>query len=881
MSGIVDGQPVNAAASNAAWLAKNGDDTASGKITLSDTDTATSGSSITNAQRELTAHASAMGIPINQAKTYTPTWLYSWFGTTTDSIVTRISNLVGKFLGTGGHAHSGVDGDGSKVAATNLTGQLPIASGGTGASTQQAAIDALSGTQSAGKVLRSDGTHVTLSNIQAGDVPVLNQNTTGTASNITGTAAIANGGTGQTTKAAAFDALSPNTSKGDIAIRSSTTNTRLPVGTDGYALVADSTQALGMKWAQASGGSGVGAKNYLTNYNFENNVTTSWSLSHTTLDSSKFPNQTSGSWTAAAGTLALSAVSSGQLAGSYSASLASSAASTAGDMLISDAFTIDLEDQAKVLAYKFYYKLSSGTGVFAGNNTNSYAVWIYDVTNSAWIQPAGVYNLVQSSGVGIAQGTFQTPSNGSQFRIAIVNINATAGAITMLFDDLYVGPQSLAFGPAMTDVGANPWTPTGTWTTNATYAGVWQRVGDMLKAQVLVSLSGAPTGSFTLNLPSGLSIDTNKLTTVTRLDVLGNVVVRDDSAATVLTGAVRYNSTTSLIALSVPSATGSALSPVTATAPFTFASLDTVELEFEVPIVGWSTNTAMSADTDTRKCTARAVRTSTQSIATATLTKVQFNSVTFDTHGTFDSTTNFRYVAPIADYYKIYAEVRWNASMTAASDVILQYKINGAGATTLDRQVGTANMAMKGFDKVQLNAGDYIEIFVQQNSGGALSTEASTTFVVIEKDTGPAVVAATESVNARYTTAAGASISTSGTQLSYGTKDYDTHGAWQTNQFVAPTVGKYRFNVMYHFTSTALTAGQLSFVDLKKGGAHDRYFAATQAAGGTYSHRNAGSTEINLLAGDTVTLFLTAPAASMNLSTSADLNYVEITRVGN
>lgn len=46
--------------------------------------------------------------------------------------------------------------------------------------------------------------------IVAADIPTLNQNTTGTASNVTGTVAIANGGTGQTTANAAFNALVPS-----------------------------------------------------------------------------------------------------------------------------------------------------------------------------------------------------------------------------------------------------------------------------------------------------------------------------------------------------------------------------------------------------------------------------------------------------------------------------------------------------------------------------------------------------------------------------------------------------------------------------------------------------------------------------------------------
>jgi hypothetical protein len=90
--------------------------------------------------------------------------------------------------------------------------------------------------------------------VVAADIPTLNQNTTGTAANVTGTVAIANGGTGQTTKAPAFNALSPITATGDLIIgNGSNSSARLAIGTSGQVLTSNGTTAT---WAAAGGGGG-------------------------------------------------------------------------------------------------------------------------------------------------------------------------------------------------------------------------------------------------------------------------------------------------------------------------------------------------------------------------------------------------------------------------------------------------------------------------------------------------------------------------------------------------------------------------------------------------------------------------------------------------
>jgi hypothetical protein len=62
------------------------------------------------------------------------------------------------------------------------------------------------------------------------------------------TIAIAKGGTGQNGQAAAFNALAPTTTKGDLIVRDNTGNVRVAVGTNGYYLKADSGAAAGVSW---------------------------------------------------------------------------------------------------------------------------------------------------------------------------------------------------------------------------------------------------------------------------------------------------------------------------------------------------------------------------------------------------------------------------------------------------------------------------------------------------------------------------------------------------------------------------------------------------------------------------------------------------------
>jgi hypothetical protein len=83
----------------------------------------------------------------------------------------------------------------------------------------------------------------------AGTIPTWNQNTTGTAAGLSTTLAIGSGGTGQTTASAAFNALSPITTTGDLILGTGVnTASRLAIGANGYLLTSNGTTA---SWAAA------------------------------------------------------------------------------------------------------------------------------------------------------------------------------------------------------------------------------------------------------------------------------------------------------------------------------------------------------------------------------------------------------------------------------------------------------------------------------------------------------------------------------------------------------------------------------------------------------------------------------------------------------
>jgi hypothetical protein len=647
-------------------------------------------------------------------------------------------------------------------------------------------------------------TNVSLTTGVTGTLPIANGGTNATslpagAAYSSGTAltteaqlAITRGGTGQSTANAGFNALAPSTTKGDIIVHTGSVNARQAIGSDNQVLVADSSVTNGLKWTTLQ----QGAKNYITYNNFENNATTGWNKGTVTW-SSGLPSgaPTVGS---AASVTTFQTTSTNPLAGTYSLQIAGTVAQ--GQGVISDVLTIDREDRAKVMQGTFYYEVVSGASNanFSGTSSNTLSIYVYDVTNSTWEQPAGVYNLVQSSGQGFCTFTFQTASNGSQYRLFIVAANTASGSITVNFDDFYYGPQKVVYGAPVTDW--QSYTPTFTgFGTVSTQSFRYRRVGGSLEVQGRFTLGTSTATEARISLPSGLSVD-SQISTLEVCGFGGQSTANDKNYLVLCEPSVGY--------ITLGKAASTAVSLVKLNGNATNASGEVIALQWTVPITGWSSSLQMSDSADTRRVSARLYG------ATATVTSsysnVSWSTVDSDSHGVFPAGTT--YTVPVSGVYDISGQLYLSASARSAG-AVSNIRLKKSGSTTNTPVVqhvhqGTSTQSTTlsfNFLGISCVAGDTLIIEVADNCTSPVITAAnSANFISVEMRQGPSTIAASESVNVRAVISSAQTL-TSPTEATADLTSitFDTHGigSTSTDRVTVGISGTYRISIRNAFAA--------------------------------------------------------------------------------
>ena len=196
---------------------------------------------VTNRWENQSAATARTSMGLGTLATQNGTFSGTSSGTNTgDQTITLTGDVTG--TGTGSFAATIANNAVTYSKFQQVAGLSVVGNGGS-TTANSAAI-----TGTAGQVLRVDA---------GGTALAFGALSLSTAASITGTLGIANGGTGQTTAVAAFDAIAPTTTKGDLILHDGADNVRLAVGgTNGHVLTVDSSTATGVKWAALpSGGS--------------------------------------------------------------------------------------------------------------------------------------------------------------------------------------------------------------------------------------------------------------------------------------------------------------------------------------------------------------------------------------------------------------------------------------------------------------------------------------------------------------------------------------------------------------------------------------------------------------------------------------------------
>jgi len=107
-------------------------------------------------------------------------------------------------------------------------------------------------------------------------------------------------------------------------------------------------------------------------------------------------------------------------------------------------------------------------------------------------------------------------------------------------------------------------------------------------------------------------------------------------------------------------------------------------------------------------------------MSSATWTKVQLNTETFDTAGAFDNATNYRFAPLVSGYYQINGSVQSAGASSVVALGAAIYKNGTAVATSYAPIAGSSVMAVSAV--VFLNGStDYVELWGHINGTGALS----------------------------------------------------------------------------------------------------------------------------------------------------------------
>ena len=170
---------------------------------------------------------------------------------------------------------------------------------------------------------------------------------------------------------------------------------------------------------------------------------------------------------------------------------------------------------------------------------------------------------------------------------------------------------------------------------------------------------------------------------------------------------------------------------------------------------------------------------------------------------------------------------------------------------------------------VKCNAGDTLTLV----PGSSLTATSTTASFEVFRLSGPATIAASESVNGRYY-ASSSAVSGSFATITYTTKSRDTHNAYASGTLTIPVSGMYQFNAGIVMSSGS---GNYGLSLYQNGNQITQQYQIVSSTSGYVQIADAFPCN----AGDQITVKALSGGSSPTIATSNFSNYFSWARLGN
>jgi len=389
---------------------------------------------------------------------------------------------------------------------------------------------------------------------------------------------------------------------------------------------------------------------------------------------------------------------------------------------------IDNEYMLKTIIVRFTYATSL---TFI---SGEFKAFVYDVDNATLLGPLSndndgeiINGGLDSGGVGIENsrnflGTF-TATDSLNYRIILHRPTTSTVGSELYLDTIKAGPDT--FGPGY--IGTNPQAYTPTFTGFGTVTGVevshW-REGKFLKIRGRVTAGTLTAVEARVSFPNSLVSDPVALPNIQKVGMAGYSPSFARDLYTLGEPSVSY------FTFSVQS--GGAFNKLTGTSLGSPGEIFTFDAE--IPIETWQASNLISTqEANYLTIKAKYITTAGQSITNAAPATniVDYGTSDYDTHSSVTTGAAWKFTAARAGKFDVKIFNLFAATSTfAVGERLIGYIYkNGVQDTYIAFMFGsgaTNNVAAIGSASVLLAKDDYIDIRLDQNSGGALSLSTNT-----------------------------------------------------------------------------------------------------------------------------------------------------------